>query len=221
MKFLKKVNNLYIGFAILCCLSLVSCEAGLTYDEAPESIYSEVGVNSGTPFIVRARELFPNQVWAKNWNKYAENYMNTQQISWEATLSEESNENAPGGILYVIHVKANTRVTYKTQNKGYLFDGNKFSGDFRLGEEDTDNAGMSQRINLPVRTNEVIGELILSDVYNCVVERVDGAPELGVPADFTKASRYLVKNICYRPAGVPQATRLYEVRITFVDQPEE
>ena len=221
MKFTKMFNKLYIGLAMLCGVSFASCEAGLTYEEAPESVYSEVGVNSGTPFIVRARQLFPNQIWAKNWNKYADNYMNTQQISWEATLSTESDASAPGGTLYVINVKANTRATFNTENKGFLFDGSKFSGDFQLGEEDPDNTGMSQWVNLPVKQNEVIGELVLVNPYDCVVERIDGASELGVPADFTKSNRYLVKNICYRPAGVDQYTRLYEVRVTFENQPEE
>lgn len=221
MKFTKMFNKLYIGLAMLCGVSFASCEAGLTYEEAPEGIYSEVGVNSGTPFIVRSRQLFPNQIWAKNWNKYAPNYMNTQQISWEATLTTENEATAPEGLLYVINVKANTRATFKTENKGFLFDGSKFSGDFQLGEEDPDNAGMSQYVNLPVKENEVIGELVLVNPYDNEVERVDGASQLGVPADFTKPNRYLVKNICYRPAGVDQVTRLYEVRVTFEDQPEE
>lgn len=217
MKFTKMFNKLYVGLTLLCGLSFASCEADLTYDEAPESIYSEVGV-SGTPFILKARQLFPNQVWAKNWNKYADNYMNTQQISWETKVTTESDSSAPGGTLYVINVKANTKATYKTDNKGYLFDGSKFSGSFQLGEVDEANPGMSQTVTLPVRQNEVIGELYLIDQYNCVVEAVNGAPALGTPADFTKAQRYLVKNICYRPEGVPQAQRLYEVRVTFVDK---
>ena len=217
MKFTKMFNKLYVGLTLLCGLSFASCEADLTYDEAPESIYSEVGV-SGTPFILKARQLFPNQVWAKNWNKYADNYMNTQQISWETKVTTESDSSAPGGTLYVINVKANTNATYKTDNKGYLFDGSKFSGSFQLGEVDEANPGMSQTVTLPVRQNEVIGELYLIDQYNCVVEAVNGAPALGTPADFTKAQRYLVKNICYRPEGVPQAQRLYEVRVTFVDK---
>ena len=217
MKFTKMFNKLYVGLTLLCGLSFASCEADLTYDEAPESIYSEVGV-SGTPFILKARQLFPNQVWAKNWNKYADNYMNTQQISWETKVTTESDSSAPGGTLYVINVKANTKATYKTDNKGYLFDGSKFSDSFQLGEVDEANPGMSQTVTLPVRQNEVIGELYLIDQYNCVVEAVNGAPALGTPADFTKAQRYLVKNICYRPEGVPQAQRLYEVRVTFVDK---
>lgn len=217
MKFTKMFNKLYVGLTLLCGLSFASCEADLTYDEAPESIYSEVGV-SGTPFILKARQLFPNQVWAKNWNKYADNYMNTQQISWETKVTTESDSSAPGGTLYVINVKANTKATYQTDNKGYLFDGSKFSGSFQLGEIDEANPGMSQTVTLPVKQNEVIGELYLVDQYNCVVEAVNGAPALGTPADFTKAQRYLVKNICYRPEGVPQAQRLYEVRVTFVDQ---
>lgn len=227
MKFTKMFNKLYVGLAMLCGLSLVSCEAGLTYEEAPEGYYTEVGV-SGTPFTVRARQLFPNQVWATNWGKYAENYMNTQQISWEAKLTTENEATAPDGLLYVINVKANTKVIYATDNKGYLFDSSKMSGDFELLDYDGDAGeyvpaadSKARYVRMPVKQAEVIGEINLVDVYNCVVERVDGASKLGVPADFTKSNRYLVKNICYRPAGVDQYTRLYEVRVTFEDKPEE
>ena len=202
-----------MGFAVLCmALAFSSCEAGLTYQEATEAYYSEVGV---TEFRLKARELFEDKIYAINWNQWVENYINTQQISWECSMTTESNSDAPDGTLYVLNVKAHPRVTYQTPNKGYLFDGSKFSGDFELIDP-TDNR--SQKVNLPVRQNEVIGEMYLVSYNNCVVERVDGAPELGVPADFSKPARYLVKNICYRPAGVDQYTRLYEVRITFAEE---
>ena len=76
----------------------------------------------------------------------------------------------------------------------------------------------AQYVELPVKQSEVIGELYLVDQYNCVVERVDGAPALGTPSNFSTPARYLVKNVCYRPAGVQQYTRLYEVRVTFADK---
>lgn len=224
MKITNMFNKLCVGLAMLCGLSFASCEADLTYTEAPESYYSEVGV-TGTPFTLRAREQFPNMIYGVNYNKWADNYINTQQISWEATLTEESNQDAPDGKLYVITVKANTKATYNTQNKGFLFVGSKFSGNYTFVDPSTTTiAGKSettaQKVTLPVRQAEVIGELNLTDVYNCVVERVGNAPALGVPADFSEPARYLVKNICYRPAGVPQATRLYEVRVKFQDKAE-
>ena len=222
MKLNKLFKNLCLGLVMLSGASFTSCEADLTYEEAPESVYSDVALTA-TPFTLRAREWFQGQIYAVNWNKWADNYINTQAISWEAKLTTESNSDAPDGTLSVINVKANTKVTYKTQNKGYLFVGSKFSGNYEFVEPTTTTiAGTrettAQQVILPVRQNEVIGELNVSNPYDNVVERVNGAPELGVPADFSKPARYLVKNIAYRPAGVPQVTRLYEVRVTFVDQ---
>lgn len=222
MKFNKMFKKLYIGFALLCGLSFTSCEADLTYEEVPESVYSEVGL-SGTPFVLRSRAWFQNQIYAVNWKQWADNYINTQQIDWETSMTQESNSDAPGGTLYVVNVKAKTKATFSTANKGYLFVGSKFNGTYEFvnpatttieGKQET----TAQQVILPVNPAEVIGEINLVAQYDCVVERVNGAPELGVPADFTKPARYLVKNICYRPSGVPQATRLYEVRVTFVDQ---
>ena len=224
MKFNRILNKLCLGLAILSGVSFTSCKADLVYEEAPESVYSDVALTAN-PFTLRAREWFQGQIYAINWNKWADNYINTQQISWEATLTTESSSDAPGGTLYVVNVKANTKVTYKTQNKGFLFVGSKFSGNYTFVDPTTTTiAGVSeetaQQVTLPVRQNEVIGELNVSNPYDNVVERIDGAPELGVPADFSKPARYLVKNIAYRPAGVPQVTRLYEVRVTFVDKEE-
>ena len=102
--------------------------------------------------------------------------------------------------------------------KSLNYDFNNF---FQKSDETTGVAETTaQQVTLPVKQNEVIGELNVSNPYDNVVERIDGAPELGVPADFSKPARYLVKNIAYRPAGVPQVTRLYEVRVTFVDKEE-
>ena len=224
MKFTRMFNKLYVGLAMICGLAFTSCEAGLTYDEVPESVYSEVGL-SGTPFTLRSRAWFQDQIYAVNWNKWVDNYINTQQISWETNITQESNSDAPGGTLYVVNVKANTSVIYNTSNKGYLFDASKFSGTYELLDYDDDAkdyvpaaSNRARYVRLPVDKTQVIGEINLVSQYDCVVERVDNAPELGKPSDFTKPARYLVKNICYLPAGVEQAKRLYEVRITFVDQ---
>ncbi len=43
----KLLNKICIGAAVLCSASVISsCTAGLTYEEAPESVYSEVGVKA-------------------------------------------------------------------------------------------------------------------------------------------------------------------------------
>lgn len=94
-----------------------------------------------------------------------------------------------------------------------MFDGSKFSGDFELVNP-VDNR--SQYVVLPVRKNEIIGELYLVSYSVCTVEPVGDSPKLGMPGDFTKPRRYLVKNIAHRPAGVEQHQRMYEVRVTFL-----
>ena len=51
----KLLNKICIGAAVLCSASVISsCTAGLTYEEAPESVYSEVGVSK---IELKAREL--------------------------------------------------------------------------------------------------------------------------------------------------------------------
>ena len=224
MKITNMFNKLCVGLAMLCGLSFTSCEQGLTYEEAPESYYTEVSLGS-TPFYLRSRQLFPDMVYGVNWKQWAPNYVYTSQISWETSMTEESSNDAPDGKLYVINVKANTKATFKTQNKGFLFVGSKFSGNYEFKNATTTTIDgrsetTAQEVVLPVDKTQIIGELVLTNPYDCVVERVDNAPVLGQPADFSSLkARYLVKNICYRPAGVDQVTRLYEVRITFADQP--
>ena len=222
MKITNMFNKLCVGLAVLCGLSFTSCEQGLTYEEAPESVYSEVSLSSPY-FYVRTRQLFPEQVYGVNWNKYAPNYVYTPQISWETSLTEENNADAPGGKLYVINVKVNTKATFKTENKGFLFVGSKFSGNYEFVNPTTTKIDgksetTAQEVILPVDKQAVIGELVLYNPYDCVVERVGDAPVLGVPTELKDKAQYLVKNICYRPAGVEQVTRLYEVRNKYQDK---
>lgn len=234
------LNKLSIGVIAFCSAIVMGCQSGLTYEEAPESAYSEVGI---TGFVLRSRQLFENQIYAINWEKWVDNYIQTVQIgstgslTWTnntgssftlqdgsviengqtvtvtGSITTEEDSEAPEGKLYVLNVYATDYATYQTANKGYLFDASKFSGDFQLIDADNNR---SEKVRLPVRKTEVIGELNLANVYNCVVERVDGAPELGKPNDLSNRPRYLVKNICYRPAGVEQYTRLCEVRIIYL-----
>lgn len=233
----KLIKKLYAStFVLILVVAVTGCERGLVFEEAPEATYSEV---TASRIDVRARQLFTNQIYAINWDKWVDNYLNTQLIgasngSWtnktgapvtlsngvtvaadetvKGGIAEVNDANAPGGKLYVITAYLSDHATYSTPNKGYLFDGSKFNGDFQLINP-TNNR--SQQVRLPVNKKEVIVELVLVNVYDNVVERVDGAPALGVPGDFTSPRRYLVKNIAYRPAGVEQYTRLYEVRVVF------
>ena len=238
---MKILNKLYT--AALALLLFNSCQSGLEYDDVPESIYSDVNLAGGL-CNVKSRELFQNQIYAVNWNRWVENYIATVTIGnyktakeWtnttaEAvtvngvsvapgakvklanTLSTEDNASAPGGKLYIVNLYADAKATYKTANKGYMFDATRFSGDFKLLPPVTN--GRSEQVVLPVKKNEVIVEILLSQEYNCKVYPQDNAPEMGKPGDFTQPRRYLVVNESRLPAGVERAQRLYEVRITFL-----
>ena len=241
MKLNNLIKNLYGGVAILCAsLTFASCEQGVVLSEAPENVYSDVGVSY---IQISAREWFKNQMYAVNWNEWKENYIDTQIISTsndfsylntssnvvtlndgtkvqpgetvtvKCTKTEEACDEAPGGKLYVYNMYAVDHATYTTPNAGHLFDGSKFTGDFELLSAVNNRA---EKIVLPIRKNELIGEIYLVNYNYCDVEPVD-APTLGIPADFTGTSqRYLVKNITHRPAGVEQYQRMYEIRLTFL-----
>ena len=131
--------------------------AGLTYDEAPENVYSEVGVSN---FNIYGREIFANQMWAKNWNKWVDNtILNSNSLSWGFKITQESNQDAPGGILYVINVNCSTKAKYTTPNNGYLFAASKFSGNYELENPSTTmienkNESTSRVVYLPVKKQE-------------------------------------------------------------------
>lgn len=238
MKLLNKLYAISLGL-----LLLNSCQAGLEYEEVPESIYSDVNL-AGNLCNIKARELFEDQIFAPSWNKWVPNYISTVTIGnyqsekeWTNTtsasvtvngvavapgnkiklknsLTTEALASAPGGTLHVVNLFADSKATYSTSNKGYLFDASKFSGDFTLVAPVVD--GRSEKVILPVRKNEVIVELLLSQEYNCKVYPQDNAPEMGKPGDFTQPHKYLVINESRLPKGVERAQRLYEVRITFL-----
>ena len=236
------LSRLCVGLVMLgSCIGFSSCKAGLTYEEAPESVYSEVGLSA---FTVRSRELFENKIWAVNYGQWVENYLNTvvvggsTTISWvyetgadytledgtvvapgatvslSGTMTEENDANAPDGKVYVLHSYVLPEATYATPNKGFLFDGSKFSGEFELIDP-VDN--QSQNVKLPIKPNELICDFTLVDYDACTVEPQDDAPDLGMPADFTQPRRYLVRNNrTHRPAGVEEYRRLYEIRLTYL-----
>lgn len=230
---------------LLTALAFTGCEAEKVYEEAPESIYSQVGVTAVT---VSARELFQDQkIYAINWDRWVDNYINTVTIGGTAAFTykntsnsivtlndgtsvapgeeiaipasswkEESCADAPNGKLRVFDIYVVDHATYSTANKGYVFVGNKFNGEYELVNPTDDR---SEQIILPVRKNELIAGLTVETEtnYNKKVEPVGDSPTLGIPGDLTKANlRYLVRNISYRPAGVPEAQAMYELRITFL-----
>lgn len=244
---INSIKNKFLRSAtvLLAALAITGCEADLTYEEAPESIYSQVGVTAVT---ISARELFQDQkIYAVNWNRWVDNYISTVTIGGSAAFTykntsssvvtlnngtsvapgaevtipasswkEESCADAPNGKLRVFDIYVVDHATYSTANKGYVFVGDKFNGEYELINPEN---GRSQQIILPVRKNELIGGLTVETEtnYNKKVEPVGDAPTLGVPQDLTKANlRYLVRNISHRPAGVPEAQAMYELRITFL-----
>lgn len=237
------LNKLSVGLALMGACAFTSCESGLTYVDVPESVYSETRVST---YTVKARELFEDKIYAVNWNQWVPDYISTvviggsSELTWvnktgknytlvdgtvvapdeevklKGKVLEENSSDAPDGKLYVMQTYALSKVTYSTPNNGYMFDASKFSGDFELITPDEN--GRARQVKLPVRPNETIVEFTLVDAAACVVEPVDNAPKLGVPGDFSSPRRYLVKNITRRPDGVPQAQRLYEVRVTFLPQ---
>lgn len=226
---------------LLIGLAGSSCQKDLVYVDVPESVYSEVGVNS---ISVSAREYFKDCIWAVNYgewvsdistqyiggtssatwtNKTGKEYQLTdgtkvepnETIKLEGKFTEEKDENAPGGKLYVYTTYALSDVQYSTKNKGFLFDSTKMSGNFKLVSP-TDNRSTSAIF--PVRKNELIVAFTLTDAAACTVVPQNGAPELGKPGDYSKPQQYLVKNISRLPEGVQQYTRLYEVRVTFLPE---
>ena len=78
--------------------------------------------------------------------------------------------------------------------------------------------GKSQSIILPVRQDALVVEFILANDSACRVDPVDGAPKLGTPGDYTLPQQYMVTNYAYRPDGVPQYKRLYEVQVQLLDE---
>ena len=70
----KLLNKICIGAAVLCSASVISsCTAGLTYEEAPESVYSEVGVSK---IELKARELFNDKMVEGTMGKWAPRFVN-------------------------------------------------------------------------------------------------------------------------------------------------
>lgn len=80
MKYLNKI------VAIFCTALLVSCQAGLEYEEVPESVYNNVDLTSNY-CNVQARELFKDKIyvvnhesWGPEYPMYVENYISTVTI---------------------------------------------------------------------------------------------------------------------------------------------
>ncbi|WP_455672542.1 hypothetical protein [Phocaeicola sp.] len=160
MKLLNKLYTLAIG-----SLLLASCEAGLVYEEVPESVYNNVELGSGF-CNVSARQIFNDQIYAVNWDRWVEGYMSIstvgryqsgadytnnstssitilgqnvapgETVNVKNTMTIVDDATAPGGKLYVLNIFADQYALYASQNTSYYFVGSKFSGDFELVNED-------------------------------------------------------------------------------------
>lgn len=237
-----KIGN-KIGAVALSALLFASCQSGLVYEEVPESIYNDV--NLTTNFCtVQSRHLFENQLYGINWNKYSDGYISTvtignyqgdgktiknetadpvtildktlqpgESLTIKNTMDMVEDASAPEGKLYVLNIYADKAAVYSSPNKGFVFDGSRLTGDFALVNPQN---GMAQQVIMPVNPKEVIVALLLSQEYNCKITNIDGAPQLGLPGDYSAPRRYLVTNESRRPDGQPAKERLYEIRLTFI-----
>lgn len=170
MKFDIFSKRIYQGLGVLSlALAFTSCKADLTYEEADESQYTQVGVSAVN---VYARELFQNKMYAINWNnKVVENYMPTvtigttssfdyvntsgsvvtlndgtqvqpgETVTVSSSRTEESLAEAPNGKLTVINLYAVDHAVYSSPNNGYVFATDLFSGvsDYSLLDWDGNN----------------------------------------------------------------------------------
>ena len=134
------------------------------------------------------------------------------------TLEEVVDASAPEGKKYIIHLFSPNKARYTTPNKGHLFVESAFSEDAVKPIMVDPIDGKSQSIILPVRQEALVVEFILANDNACKVSPVDGAPALGTPGDFTVPQKYMVTNYAYRPSGVPEYKRLYEVQVQLLDE---
>lgn len=156
---MKIVNK--ILYAVGLPLLLAGCEAGVVYEEVPESIYNNVELSSDL-CNVTSRYLFTDKIYAVNWERPVENYMAVSTIGKYQKEADYTNTtssavtvlgktvapgetvkvknsmevvdeaSAPDGKLYVLNILADSKAVYKTANNGYVFQRGKFSGDFEL-----------------------------------------------------------------------------------------
>ena len=230
-------------FLALSVLSFASCEKGLVFEEVPESIMNDVALTAafGT---VSARELFTDNVFQVNYNKYTsmvltvdlskayagnKEYTNNtteavtilgetvapgKTITLKNNLTVVDDANAPEGKRYVVTFFASSTVQYTTPNIGHLFVESTFSdAAIKPVFVESVEPGKSQSIQLPVNAKQLIIGLALNDDRACKVTPVNGAPQLGVPGDYSEPRQYLVTNVNERPDGQGKRTRLYEIQV--------
>ena len=227
----------------LSVISFVSCQKGLVFEEVPESIYNEVGLKANYG-VVSARELFKDNIFQVNYNKYTSmiltvdlskayagstEYTNNtteavsilgetvapgSSITLKNDLTIVDDANAPEGKRYIVTFFTSSTVQYKTPNIGHLFVESTFSNaTVKPVFIEPVEPGKSQTIQLPVNAKQLIVGLSLTDDRACKVTPVNGAPQLGIPGDYSKPQQYLVTNVNERPDGQGKRSRLYEIQV--------
>lgn len=137
-----------------------------------------------------------------------------EKVMVKNILTTEDDASAPDGKVYVINVFASAKATYTTPNKGHLFVASEFQGEGVVPEFETQvEEGKYQQAILPADPTQLSVALLLNNSKACEIERVNDAPELGKPGDYSKPQRYMVVNITRRPDGKSAARRLYEIRV--------
>lgn len=238
---MKAIVNKIAALA-LCTSLLASCTNGIDLEEVPVSIQEEVGLDESKVADVNARELFKNNVFQVDWNKYVEmiltsvigkdfqagkEYANTtaspvsimgqevapgKSLFVKNTVKAMYEAGAPEDSVYVVYLFAVPTANYKTPNKGHLFVESTFANAPAKPVLISPTDGKAQEIILPVDIKRVIVALYLKDEMACYIKPVNGSPELGKPGDFSVPRRYLVENENNRP-GKGKRQRLYEVRV--------
>ncbi|WP_293711232.1 hypothetical protein [uncultured Parabacteroides sp.] len=236
-----KAINKIISFA-LCAGVMASCTKGIELEEVPVSIQEEVGLDESKVADVTAREVFKDNVYQVNWDKYVEmllesavgknfqngvNYKNTtsspvtimgksvapgESMFVKNTVEAVYESGAPEDSVYVVHIFASDTANYKTPNKGHLFVESTFTNAPVKPVLVNPTDGKAQEIKLPVDIKRLIIGLYMKDEVACYIKRVGDAPELGKPADYSVPHRYIVENENNRP-GKGKRQRLYEVRV--------
>lgn len=133
-------------------------------------------------------------------------------------LEVVDDKSAPDGKKYIAYLFSPNKAQYSTPNKGHLFVESAFAKDPVKPVMVAPENGKSRSIILPVRQEALVVEFILSNLYACKVEPVNGAPQLGTPGDYTKPQQYMVINTAFRPKDAPEYSRLYEVRVQLLDE---
>lgn len=240
---MKLFNKLYA--IVLGTMFLAGCQAGLEYEDVPESIYNEVGLSSNL-CNVKTSILFPEgTMYAKNWNKWAGAYISTVTIgNYQGDGGEWKNETSsavtvdgravnPGESIKLKNSMTTESLATAPEGTLYVLNiyadskaihstpnkGYEFDASKLSGEFSLINPvnGRSQNVLIPVNQKEqVLVEFLLIQIYNNKVTPIDGAPTLGEPGDYTVPRRYLVTNTSRLPGGMSPKERLYEVRITFL-----